>query len=286
MTDLTQTLHSQALSIAARFHKAESELIDILQKIDDQKIFMKLGYSSLFDYAVRALKLSEANAYNFITIARKSKTIPELKIAIASGELTVSKARKITPILTRENSSHWLELARTLSKQELEKAVARVMPQTATSEGAKYVSGNRLELKLGVSEDLLKKLRRAQDLTSQKTRSPASFEETLSEVLEFFLQRNDPVEKAKRNSKQIPEPVPGQAPLHRRARRYISANTKHQIHLRDQGRCAHKDKEGQRCGSRRWLEIHHQIPLSQNGSNGVQNLKTLCHNHHKLQHLF
>ncbi|MBK9295159.1 MAG: hypothetical protein IPM57_12105 [Oligoflexia bacterium] len=96
-------LHQKAINIAQSFHKAESDLIDILQKIDQQKIFLKLGFASLFDYALKALKLSEANSSNFITVARKSKTIPELKEAIKEGRLSVSKARKITPVLTPEN---------------------------------------------------------------------------------------------------------------------------------------------------------------------------------------
>jgi len=38
-------LHNKALEIAGRFHKTESELIDVLQKIDDKKVFMSLGFS-------------------------------------------------------------------------------------------------------------------------------------------------------------------------------------------------------------------------------------------------
>src|ERR1035438_2359107 len=97
-------LHQEALAVAYRFQQAESSLINILQKIDDQKIYLHLQHTSLFEYAVKALRLPEANASNFITVARKSKSIPALKLAISSGELSVSKARKITPVLTPENT--------------------------------------------------------------------------------------------------------------------------------------------------------------------------------------
>ncbi len=200
MNQALQSLHQKALLAAKHFHQSEASLIDILQELDDKKLFIHMGFASLFDYAIKALKLSEANASNFITVARKSKSVPELKAAIKSQAITVSKARKITPVLTPNNSAHWLELAKTLPKEKLEKAVAKVRPQTLTPERAKYVTETRLELKMGVSENLLAKLRRAQDLVSQSTKKPASFEEVLEAALTQYLDRNDPVEKARRNN--------------------------------------------------------------------------------------
>jgi hypothetical protein len=43
-------LHERALELAKVYKKTEIELIDILQKIDHEKLFRKLGYTSLFDY--------------------------------------------------------------------------------------------------------------------------------------------------------------------------------------------------------------------------------------------
>jgi len=303
----TKALHTKAVEIAKRFHDAESELIDILQTLDEKRVFIHLGYSSLFDYAVKALKLSEANSSNFITVARKSKTVPELKMAIRLGDITVSKARKITPVLTKENSSHWLELAKTLPKFKLEKEVAKVQPQTITPERAKYVTETRLELKLGVSEDLMKKLRRAQDLTSQKTRRPATLEGTLEALIENYLKKHDPVKKAERNNQSAEgnnhrferniQRIDGNNQLQKDGfnnnaaasvpgTRYISAQQKHQVNLRDQGRCAHVNESGHRCESQRWVEIHHIKALSLNGTNDTHNLQTLCHGHHKQKHLY
>jgi hypothetical protein len=295
-----ESLNARAIEIAARYHRAESELIDILRQIDDERAYMHYDCSSLFAYALKVLKLSEACASNFITVARKSKNIPALIKAIESCELSVSKARKITAVLTNANSGHWLELAKTLPRLKLEKEVAKVMPQTATIERAKYVAENRIELKLGVSEELLKKLRRAQDLTSQKTKKAASLEDTLSEILSVYLQKQDPLEKAERNLKgaraqtvAVETPVicgalasvPGHTPKQKKAKRYICAKIRHQINLRDQQQCSYQHKNGARCETTRWLEIHHQVPVSQNGSNEISNLKTLCTAHHKQQHL-
>jgi len=73
-----QTLHHQALDCAKRFKRAEADLVDVLQKLDTHKVYLRLKYTSLFVYAVQALGLSEANASNFITVARKAKEVPQL----------------------------------------------------------------------------------------------------------------------------------------------------------------------------------------------------------------
>ncbi len=65
--------------------------------------------------------------------------------------------------------------------------------------------------------------------------------------------------------------------------RRLSAQTKHQVNLRDQGQCTNVH-EGKRCENKRWLETHHQIPLSQGGYNSLSNLTTLCWSHHRMRH--
>jgi len=148
----------------------------------------------------------------------------------------------------------------------------------------------------------MKKFRRAQDLTSQKTKKPVSLEETLSEILEVYLQKLDPVEKAKRNLKaqnkegslainDASASVPGTHSLaqnlnkrRQHGQRYIPSQIKHQVNLRDKRQCAHTSEDGQKCENQRWLEIHHRIPLSKNGTNEVQNLQTLCYVHHRQRH--
>jgi len=135
---------------------------------------MKLEYASLFEYGVKALGLSEANTYAFIQVARAAREVPALKAAIQTGNLTVSKAKRIAPVITRENQEDWIAKAQTLSKASLEKEIARSNPEIEVTERSRYVTTERLELKLGVSEALLEKLKRIQDILSQKMQAPAS----------------------------------------------------------------------------------------------------------------
>jgi hypothetical protein len=193
-----QELHEKALNAAKKFKQAESDLVEIFQELDLVKAFMKLGYASLFEYGVKALGLSEANTYAFIQVARAAREVPALKTAIQSGLLTVSKAKRIAPVITPENQNDWLAKAQTLSKAGLEKEIARANPGFAVTERSRYVTAERLELMLGVSEDLFEKLKRVQDLVSQKAQNAASLEAALAEMAELYLEKNDPERKATR----------------------------------------------------------------------------------------
>ncbi len=243
------------LEAVKHYAKAEGELIEILQKFDQLKGYLALGYRSLFDYCTSALKLSESQ----------------------SSAL--------------ENQDEWFQKAKDMSHRALEKEVARVCPQTSSLEFAQYRSENRLDLHLSISEKLYEKLKRIQDFLNL-----SSLEEALEEVSSDFIQRKDPVEKARRAEKrklkvrsarnvkvkktsQIKIGTPDT-----RNRERLSAGILNIIHRRDEGSCQFLKPDGNLCGSRRYLHIHHKIPVFQGGTNDPENLVTYCGGHHRLWH--
>ncbi len=312
---LTQQIHLRALELSTRYKRAEAELLEILAQVDRHRIYLKHGHASLFLYVVRELGLSEGVAYNLITVARKAAEVPELREHIAKGSITLSNARRITPILTRQNKDLWLEKASSLSQRQLEKEVAKIRPQTATQEGASYVNENRVKLVVGLSEADMLALRRVQDLLSQARGRAVSLEETITTMTQAHLKRFDPVRRAKRQiakkgagegvlkSSQLVsiqvEPMPTLKQTKQTSRPPkrvpIPAQLLHQIRLRDQGRCTHvsesisdslsgtPDSE-KRCNQSRWIEFHHKIPVSEGGENTLENLTTLCSAHHDWTH--
>ena len=91
-----------------------------------------------------------------------------------------------------------MELAKTVSKKELEKRIATAAPGLAVWESAKYVQADRIKIQLGVSEDLMKMVERVQDIVSQKSRKVATIEDAVRAMAELYIEREDPLEKAKR----------------------------------------------------------------------------------------
>jgi 5-methylcytosine-specific restriction endonuclease McrA len=299
-------IHERALLVVKRFKQAEADLILVLQEIDASRVFAKMGFTSLFQYCVESLGLSENVTANFIAVARKAREVPVLQSAIQNGSLTVSKARKITPVLTLANQEEWVEKAQTLSSRKLEEEVARVAPREAVQERVRPICEDRFELRLGISKALEEKLRRVQDLESQRTSHAASFESALDAALEIYLERNDPIRRAERilkksekrsvrsDAQTLPASEPSSqaktnresGPAHRleRVPGHVPQVVKHLVQKRDGGRCAHEDSNGRRCENRRWLDIHHIRPRSLGGLNKQENLTTLCSAHHKMEH--
>jgi hypothetical protein len=324
-SSLADRIHAQALEISTRYKRAEAELIGILQQAEEHRVFLKRGHSSLFTYVVRELGLSENVAYSLISVARKAREVPALKTQLQAGQMTLTNARRVVAVLTPHNQAEWIAKASTLSNRALEREIAQVHPQSATSERTSYVGKNRVQLELGLSETETLRLRRAQDLLSQARRRPVSLEETIAALTSEYLERHDPIEKAKRHQvrkgglSRTPEanPLEGEEKVEgeknvgreesvatktkllnplvaRRAqaaevpphkRQPIPAKELHRVNFRDRRKCTHPLPDGSRCNQSRWIEIHHVIPVSQGGGNTAENLTTLCSVHHRLRHM-
>lgn len=210
--EMAMALHEKAKQTAKHYLRLEKELLEIIIQIDKTKTFYKFGYNSLFTYVTEGLKLSPATAYSFIKVARKSHEIPELKKEVMDGKLSISKAQKMTQVLTQENHKKWFDFAEKTTHRKLEREVALASPKQSVIEKACYVHptepvGEKVQLKrqvprvalqVGVSEELMLKIRQAQDIESQRQRKSLNLEDTLEAMVEVYLNQKDPVRKAKR----------------------------------------------------------------------------------------
>ena len=118
---------------------------------------------------------------------------------------------------------------------------------------------------LTVSEATMDLLTRAQELLKQKRRAPANLAESLKEVLDFFVEANDPIRKAMRKPQERRTP-------------------KEHALLRDKGSCQFILESGKKCGAKYWIDLHHKIPISEGGGDEMENLITLCSAHHRMVH--
>jgi len=120
--NLIERLHEENLRCAEDYLRRESELIDRLQIFDDKKGYRYYDCTSLFQYAVNWLKLSESKSYELIAIARKSRQVPELKKAISQGTINTSQARRIVSVITLEDALKAMTALYLEKKDPVEKA--------------------------------------------------------------------------------------------------------------------------------------------------------------------
>lgn len=279
-------LHARAVELSRRYRETEWLIIQVLQEIDAANLYKRLGFPSLFQYAVQALGFSESVAYSFISVSRKALEVVELQKAIKAQILTVAKASRMVAGLTIENASELVKFAIEHSSREIDLEVARRNPSAAPREQLKVIAKDRVQLKFCLSKATFENLKRAQDLIAQKNAKHLNIEATLELIVTDYINRFDPLQKALRRKERAAKlctfRVQKQDGKNRRPA--IPAQAKHAVALRDKGQCTFVDSLGRRCLSQRWLHIHHVRAVIDGGDNQPENLKTLCSFHHDLIH--
>jgi hypothetical protein len=142
-------LHQEAKRLTEAIKANEAALISTLVRIDELKVFRSYGYPSLYKYLTLSLGFSEHKAYSLILVTRAVERVPKLGRALSLGEITVSKARRIAPVIDNENVADWVNKSRLNSHRQLEKVVANESPEMAMEpESYRYISQNQVEVKI------------------------------------------------------------------------------------------------------------------------------------------
>jgi hypothetical protein len=235
-------------------------------EVDDQKLFRKFDLPSTYAYCQIILDLSEPETCNLINVARKAREIPQLLVAIEIDDLRIAKARKIVPVITKENAAEWIKKALTHSYKALEKEVAHVKPHAAKPDRVKHTGPGWMRLQANITEDTWAKFQHVQDLLGASI-----YNDVLNKVLSGYIEKHDPLKKAERAKHDRCNRVT------RQGRAPIPKSVQHAVNLRDQRRC-------QRCQGTRYLQFHHIKEVARGGLNTVENIKTLCSSCHRGLH--
>jgi len=137
-----------------------------------------------------------------------------------------------------------------LRQRNLESEIAAVRPQAATLEKMRFVQKDRIQFQCGISQALMAKLKRVQDLLCQKKQKALSLEETLEVMAECYLEKEDPLRKISK------KPDLSQVSL----------------------------REGKRCEETRWLHKHHRHVVAEGGNHSADNITLRCFHHHRYEH--
>jgi hypothetical protein len=117
--------------LASAERRAIALLVAALAELDARRLYLALGYTSLFDYCVRALHLSEQATYTRIEAARASRKFPAVLDRIADGGLSLTAARLIAPHLRDDNCEALLRMAYQQKTRDVERMIATIRPLPA-----------------------------------------------------------------------------------------------------------------------------------------------------------
>ena len=285
MNNETQFIHETNLRLAKTILLSEGELLSSLMEMQRRNLFRELGCTGIFEYCQRHLKFCESQANYYRRIAEVSFKVPELKAAVVQGELSISKARRITTVINPTNHQEWIRNAQTMKQKELEKAVSIVNPQAHPIERIRPVARNVSELRVPIDDETDKNLEILKDLLSQKLKRAATLADVIAWAAKETREKFDPEKKAERFAKRTTLSSRKLAPL-QPGRHPVPAKVKHEVVLRDGHRCSYRSADGKICGQRKWTDLHHLVPVSEGGLNIANNLQFLCSAHHRLSHEF
>jgi len=125
-----QELLVRIAALAGKERDGCAELVAHLAELETRSsLYAADGYGTLFTYCREVLKLSEDAACNRISAARACRRFPVILDALASGELSLTSVRMLSPHLTPENHQAVLARASGRSRREIEALVAELAPR-------------------------------------------------------------------------------------------------------------------------------------------------------------
>lgn len=281
-------------SIAAREREITLEVLHHLREVERRSLFAKLGYSSLFEYALNELRYSAASAQRRISSMRLLKELPSLEKKIEEGTLNLStlsqaqsffRQEKISQKSQIKNSQDKIELLKSLenkSAREVEKVLISKSsePIKLIPEIVRAVSQTQSEIKFLVESELLKEIEELRNLLAH-SHPGASIKEILIYSVKNTLKALRPKDMVAKKAKNLlPTLKPKVTPL--KISRYIPANVKREVWARDRGECTYKNQEtGKKCACKYGLEYDHIQPYALGGESTEENLRLRCKAHNQ-----
>ncbi len=296
---------------AARECDATVRLVALLAQLDERRLYLGEGCSSLFTYCTQVLHLSEHAAYGRIEAARAARRFPVILELLGDGSVTLTTVTLLAPHLTPANHCEVLDAARHKSKRGVEHMVACLRPQPAVPATIRQLPEARPASALhrppvveptghddsslilappparrpATVTPLAPERYKVQFTISQETHDKLR---RVQDLLRHSIRNGDPAAIFDRaltllladleQAKLAATDRPRTARLALSGSRHIPASVRREVWKRDGGQCAFVGTQG-RCTERRFLEFHHVQPYAVGGAAVVENLELRCRAH-------
>jgi HNH endonuclease len=124
-----QQLRSGLTTLLASGCRTEARIIAHIAEIEERKLHLRDGSSSLFEHCVKRLGLSESEAFHRITAARVARQFPVVFTMIEGREIHLSAVCLLRDYLTADNHRDLLAEASHKTKSQVQELLARRFPR-------------------------------------------------------------------------------------------------------------------------------------------------------------
>ncbi|HUQ07189.1 MAG TPA: hypothetical protein VM261_32080, partial [Kofleriaceae bacterium] len=277
-----ENLLSELATLVATDRRTIAALLAHLGEVDARQLFRPAAYSTMHEYCVTALNMSEDSAYKRVRAARAAREFPQLFDAVADGRLHVSGVAVLAPHLTDENVDSLIVEATHRRKKDIEIIVARLAPRPDVPDAllplsagprhepaaglapgpngeqrgepaarVKPLSPQRFGLQTTISQGTRDKLERAKALMRHRNPS-GDLEVIIDAALDALLAKLEKQKFGVTDRPRAAKPRPEDADP-----TYVPADVRRTVYERDEGQCTFKSSEGIRCTERGFLEFDH-----------------------------
>jgi 5-methylcytosine-specific restriction endonuclease McrA len=122
-------LSSRLLDLLRREQSAMAEFLVALAAFDERRLWADLGYTSLFYFLHRELRLSAGAAFYRKAAAELIRHFPEVVEPLRDGRLCLTSVAELAKVLTPENRAEVLPRFFHASKQEAKAVAAEISPR-------------------------------------------------------------------------------------------------------------------------------------------------------------
>src|SRR5450432_1943937 len=122
-------LQAELARLLASGSRTEARILAHLAAVEERRLHLEAGSSSLFDYCCSRLGLSENEAFHRITGARLARRFPAIFGLIERRALHLTAVCLLRDYLTPENHRELLEAASGKTKLQVQEMLARRFPR-------------------------------------------------------------------------------------------------------------------------------------------------------------
>ncbi|MEP7050240.1 MAG: HNH endonuclease signature motif containing protein [Pseudomonadota bacterium] len=312
--------NDELLAATSALVKREQNLLaDVLAhlaELDERRLYLELGFPSLFAYCTRSLGMCESSAGRRILAARVCRKYPAAFALAARGELNLSALCALSRHLNAENAAELTALCSRRSRRDIEALLAERFPRPDVRDSVRRIealSADRFGVHFTADAEFLELFERARGLASH--RLPAGdMAQVIKLGLKAFIREAEkerfavgrkPRRKVEARAAEahppgecdstlairhsgIVERAAGAHPPGGRGRhatpkrtRHIPAAVARAVYVRDDGQCSFVSNDGRRCGCTVFLELDHVQPWAAGGASDMANLRLRCHAHNQ-----
>ena len=202
-----QDLHSMPNSILIEstelLVRKERQLIEVLiwhlQEIQDRKLYISMGYSSLYECLVKHFKYSESVAYQRLSALKIIKAVPLASQSLKEGKVSLTTLCQVQSVIQKqekdlgaklsiETKQSYLKSIENKTSQQVKHVLAEINPTSALpKDKVIYLTKEYIQLQITVDRELLEKINNFKSLISHENINP-SYNEILNTALDHLIE--------------------------------------------------------------------------------------------------